>query len=152
MVSSIALSSTTSSGPSMKNILSTLLRGWPISGDGYWLCRLCAACKEAIVQRTKELSLRGNRLVKGQWQGDSFYLSVLDLTVSNSYDTHCCNRGCSSVGRASEWHSEGQGFDSPYLHTEVLAEKRGLLLVWGPLIARDFPASEMTLTSSASII
>ena len=24
--------------------------------------------------------------------------------------------GYSSVGRASEWHSEGQGFDSPYLH------------------------------------
>ena len=24
--------------------------------------------------------------------------------------------GCSSDGRASEWHSEGQGFDSPQLH------------------------------------
>ena len=25
-------------------------------------------------------------------------------------------RGYSSVGRAFEWHSKGQGFDSPYLH------------------------------------
>src|ERR1700686_469842 len=25
-------------------------------------------------------------------------------------------RGCSSVGRALEWHSRGQGFDSPHLH------------------------------------
>ena len=25
-------------------------------------------------------------------------------------------RGYSSVGRALEWHSRGQGFDSPYLH------------------------------------
>lgn len=24
--------------------------------------------------------------------------------------------GCSSVGRALEWHSRGQGFDSPHLH------------------------------------
>ena len=24
--------------------------------------------------------------------------------------------GCSSVGRALEWHSRGQGFDSPQLH------------------------------------
>jgi hypothetical protein len=26
-------------------------------------------------------------------------------------------RGCSSVGRALEWHSRGQGFESPQLHT-----------------------------------
>ena len=26
------------------------------------------------------------------------------------------SRGCSSVGRALEWHSRGQGFDSPRLH------------------------------------
>ena len=26
-------------------------------------------------------------------------------------------RGISSVGRASEWHSEGQGFKSPILHS-----------------------------------
>lgn len=25
-------------------------------------------------------------------------------------------RGYSAVGSASEWHSEGQGFESPYLH------------------------------------
>ena len=61
----------------------------------------------------------------------TFSLCRLDLKVTNSYDTHCRNWGCSSVGRASEWHSEGQGFDSPYLHKEVLAGKRGLLLVSG---------------------
>lgn len=25
-------------------------------------------------------------------------------------------RGYGAVGSASEWHSEGQGFESPYLH------------------------------------
>ena len=30
-----------------------------------------------------------------------------------SYSKH--NRGRSSVGRALEWHSRGQGFDSPRL-------------------------------------
>jgi hypothetical protein len=25
-------------------------------------------------------------------------------------------RGCGAVGSASEWHSEGQGFESPQLH------------------------------------
>jgi hypothetical protein len=25
-------------------------------------------------------------------------------------------RGCSSVGRALEWHSRGKGFDPPHLH------------------------------------
>ena len=28
------------------------------------------------------------------------------------------NRGVAQFGRASEWHSEGQEFDPPYLHKE----------------------------------
>ena len=28
-------------------------------------------------------------------------------------------RGYSSVGRALEWHSRGQGFESPYLHQRI---------------------------------
>jgi hypothetical protein len=28
-------------------------------------------------------------------------------------------RGCSSVGRALEWHSRGQGFDPPQLHQKI---------------------------------
>ena len=31
-------------------------------------------------------------------------------------------RGRSSVGRAFEWHSKGQGFDSPRLHTLAMAQ------------------------------
>ena len=30
--------------------------------------------------------------------------------------SHIVFRGYSSVGRALEWHSRGQGFESPYLH------------------------------------
>src|SRR5688572_9773171 len=33
-------------------------------------------------------------------------------------------RGRSSVGRALEWHSRGQGFDSPRLHWSNRVEKR----------------------------
>ena len=33
-------------------------------------------------------------------------------------------RGCSSVGRASPWHGEGQGFDSPQLHKEIPGHRR----------------------------
>jgi hypothetical protein len=29
-------------------------------------------------------------------------------------------RGCSSVGRALEWHSRGEGFDSPQLHQKKM--------------------------------
>lgn len=31
-------------------------------------------------------------------------------------------RGYSAVGSASEWHSEGQGFESPYLHSKSRAQ------------------------------
>ncbi len=33
------------------------------------------------------------------------------------------DRGRSSVGRAREWHSRGQGFDSPRLHFLYMAER-----------------------------
>ena len=34
--------------------------------------------------------------------------------------------GYSSVGRALEWHSRGQGFDSPYLHQQKGLQKQSL--------------------------
>jgi hypothetical protein len=37
--------------------------------------------------------------------------------------------GCSSAGRALEWHSRGQGFDSPHLHHFIVAG-------WSSLVAR----------------
>ena len=62
-----------------------------------------------------------------------FSLQHLDYLVEQGNDsdhgeTRCSRRlkkrstyrkllwGCSSVGRALEWHSRGQGFDSPQLH------------------------------------
>ena len=33
--------------------------------------------------------------------------------------------GCSAVGRAPEWHSGGQGFDSPQLHHDKLSGSKG---------------------------
>ena len=46
--------------------------------------------------------------------------SVIALTFSGviAYNSCRCSRGYSSVGRALEWHSRGQGFESPYLHSE----------------------------------
>ena len=35
-------------------------------------------------------------------------------------------RGISSVGRASEWHSEGQGFEPPILHSRGLLQPVGV--------------------------
>ena len=41
-----------------------------------------------------------------------------------------CPWGYSSVGRALEWHSRGQGFDSPYLHQKWTSKKgRPIFLV-----------------------
>ena len=43
-------------------------------------------------------------------------------------------RGCSSVGRALEWHSRGQGFDSPQLHQVPFVRavaQLGSALPWG---------------------
>ena len=37
----------------------------------------------------------------------------------------CRSRGRSSVGRALEWHSRGQGFDSPRLHWAGVGQVRG---------------------------
>ena len=34
-------------------------------------------------------------------------------------------RGCSSAGRALEWHSRGQGFDPPQLHHKTHANSNG---------------------------
>ena len=36
--------------------------------------------------------------------------------IGNACSAFSGTRGCSSVGRALEWHSRGQGFDSPRLH------------------------------------
>ena len=36
--------------------------------------------------------------------------------------------GCSSVGRALEWHSRGQGFDSPQLHHKKAVRKDGFFV------------------------
>lgn len=47
---------------------------------------------------------------------------LLDLTLSNPYDTFCyCLGGVAQLARAFEWHSKGQGFDSPYLQKKVVA-------------------------------
>lgn len=42
------------------------------------------------------------------------------------YDIVCTKWGYGAVGSASEWHSEGQGFESPYLHIEKPLNKDGL--------------------------
>ena len=34
--------------------------------------------------------------------------------------------GCSSLGRALEWHSRGKGFDPPHLHQRPRSKERGL--------------------------
>ena len=38
-----------------------------------------------------------------------------------------CPWGYSSVGRALEWHSRGQGFDSPYLHHKQTKSNPGFV-------------------------
>ena len=38
--------------------------------------------------------------------------------------------GYSSVGRALEWHSRGQGFDSPYLHQNIRTIRYGCFFVF----------------------
>ena len=42
--------------------------------------------------------------------------AVLSAVRSSVRSPQSNGRGCSSVGRALEWHSRGQGFDSPHLH------------------------------------
>ena len=39
----------------------------------------------------------------------------IDTSSYAAYNIHC-SRGISAVGSAFEWHSKGQGFDSPMLH------------------------------------
>ena len=66
----------------------------------------------------------------GRWLfGHSKFLDI-DTTLgypsrflSGVYSVRKC-RGCSSVGRALEWHSRGQGFDSPHLHGFAVRRER----------------------------
>lgn len=47
----------------------------------------------------------------------AFYSNLLDLSQINSYDIFCSYLGgVAQLARAFEWHSKGQGFNSPYLH------------------------------------
>ena len=45
----------------------------------------------------------------------------IDTSSYAAYNIHC-SRGISAVGSAFEWHSKGQGFDSPMLHHEKGAD------------------------------
>ena len=51
-----------------------------------------------------------------------FYFSVhfckfiIDKPLKSRYNSIVLFRGISAVGSAFEWHSKGQGFDSPMLH------------------------------------
>ncbi len=54
------------------------------------------------------------------------------LEVAGSTPVGLPIRGCSSDGRALEWHSRGQGFDSPQLHQVPRAVAQlGSALPWG---------------------
>ena len=54
--------------------------------------------------------------VRGEWGREKFFEKSACLRwVGMLYYAHSF-WGYSSVGRASEWHSEGQEFESPYLH------------------------------------
>ena len=66
----------------------------------------------------------GNRILK-KGAGEAFsekFFPALATKYSKTLDKSrgiwytIVVRGYSSVGRALEWHSRGQGFDSPYLH------------------------------------
>ena len=56
----------------------------------------------------------------------------IDNVAQTRYNDYCTAKtiwGCSSVGRALEWHSRGQGFDSPHLHQKNTITTRVLTLV-----------------------
>lgn len=62
--------------------------------------------------------------------------------LSSSYWLYSApSRGCSSVGRALEWHSRGQGFDSPQLHQDPTSPadiQRGFVLDRDFMIVLNF--------------
>ena len=45
-------------------------------------------------------------------------ITIIFINNSTSY-TYETTWGISSVGRAFEWHSKGQGFESPILHITI---------------------------------
>src|SRR5205823_13451857 len=49
------------------------------------------------------------------------------LTPADGITNLMTTRGCSSAGRALEWHSRGQGFKSPHLHCEKGLADKGIL-------------------------
>src|SRR5687768_4034967 len=73
----------------------------------------------------------------------STVVSVGKIVVSRS---QWC-RGCSSVGRALEWHSRGQGFDSPHLHWAEVSKCFALMARW--VVGRG---SRMRAASDATVV
>src|SRR5262249_4392473 len=77
------------------------------------------ATTNAEVGRSRDRVTRyGERIFDSHSRGGSW--SLLDNRDPALLRSPSCRRhatwGYSSAGRALEWHSRGQGFDSPYLH------------------------------------
>ncbi len=71
---------------------------------------------EILVARGKQPSAQRNAGMKAA-RGDLIYFLTLILTFSlNPLEFSRSGWGRSSVGRAPEWHSGGQGFEPPRLH------------------------------------
>ena len=61
----------------------------------------------------------GATIVAEEEKDEMCMIPVLELKVSALRRTITFHRGISSVGRAREWHSRGQGFNSPILHLDL---------------------------------
>ena len=81
------------------------------------------------------------RFARPNRKNDRFFAKKLDNAPPLCYTILCCRTaanpwGCSSPGRALEWHSRGKGFDPPHLHhkpaTKVRAHwARTFVALWG---------------------
>ena len=77
--------------------------------------------KSRLLERCKILAV--GYLARAEFLDFNHTLGYPSRFLSGVYSVRKC-RGCSSVGRALEWHSRGQGFDSPHLHGFAVGRER----------------------------
>ena len=63
----------------------------------------------------------GNILLQNSYKKARIAIKILDICTC--FDIIKKPWGCSSTGRALEWHSRGKGFDPPHLHQKTLQKR-----------------------------
>ncbi len=86
--------------------------------------------EERVGGRAGTRSREGLAPLPGRARNSENHEKGVDISREFVYNRYCDSvRGISAVGSAFEWHSKGQGFDSPMLHQILEAMVSGIIFL-----------------------